>query len=371
MMETQRSASAAIKDGRSPVKQIPVALLTGFLGSGKTTLLRRLLTLPEFADTAVLVNELGAVGLDHHLMWQADGATVVLENGCICCSVRADLVASLEDLFWKRLHRQIPRFGRVVIETTGLADPGPIINELFSDPFISERFRLDSVLCTVDAVFGERHLDMHPESLAQAGAADAIFITKTDISAPDAVPVLEGRLRQINPLAKIQCTSADNAALDFLQSVIAFPESEERFRTALLSAGSTLGQPPELHRSTVKDALSGQARYAYHHRVHSNAIRFDRPWQLDDFERCLRTALDRWGDCVLRIKGMITVAGESDPVIVQVVQKMIFPFERMASLPEGSAANFIVCITLGSEATALSQYFHLHAGNPAKGNMAG
>jgi G3E family GTPase len=158
-----------LEHSRALPKRIPVIVLTGFLGSGKTTLLRRLLTYPSWQSTAVLVNEVGEIGLDHNLMWNANGTTLVMENGCICCSVRDDLVEALEGLFWKRLQRQVPRFESVVIETTGIAAPAAIIELIFNHPLIAERYRLDSVLCTADAVLGQGQLQQHPESRAQAG----------------------------------------------------------------------------------------------------------------------------------------------------------------------------------------------------------
>ncbi|MDB5761040.1 MAG: GTP-binding protein [Herminiimonas sp.] len=363
-MENNAPASDGPTKLSSPVRQIPVTLLTGFLGSGKTTLLRKLLTFPTWSDTAVLVNELGAAGLDHNLVWGASGTTLLLENGCICCSVRDDLVASLEDLFWKRLHRQIPRFSRVVIETTGLADPRPIINELFSHRLVSERYCLESVLCTVDAVFGERQLEMHPESLAQAGSADVILLTKTDLSQETVSCALEAKLRQVNPLAVIQRTVAGDITPEFLQSAISPSGSADRFEASLRTAMKPSGQKNTSKAAAIGPALE-QTGYLFHHRIHAAVIRFNRPWRLDDFNRALQAAVNLHGDRILRIKGMISVADESCPVVVQAVQKMVFPFETMPSWPGGGVHNFIVCITLGLEAGVLNEYFRSHTGPPA------
>src|SRR5213595_2866619 len=161
---------------------IPVNIVTGFLGSGKTTLLRRLLASPELANTAVLVNELGEVGLDHLLLRHVDETTVVLPSGCVCCALRADLTAAIRDLYSKRERGTIPRFDRLAIETTGLADPAPIIFTLLAEPVLRHHFRVGHVVTTVDAVNGARHLAQHPESVKQVAVADRVVLTKTDLA---------------------------------------------------------------------------------------------------------------------------------------------------------------------------------------------
>ena len=148
----------------APEERIPVSVLTGFLGSGKTTLLRELLRKPEMGDTAVIINEFGEIGLDHLLVAKASEDMVVLNSGCLCCTVRGDLVTALRDLYLKRVRGDVPEFNRVVIETTGLADPAPVLHTLMNDPLVSARFRLDGVVTTVDAVNGARQLDEHAES---------------------------------------------------------------------------------------------------------------------------------------------------------------------------------------------------------------
>jgi G3E family GTPase len=333
----------------SPIRRIPVILLTGFLGSGKTTLLRKMLAHPGWSDAAVLINELGAVGLDHQLAWSASGSMLVLENGCICCSARDDLVNTLEELFWNRLQKKIPRFNRVIIETTGLADPGPIIKELFSHPLIAERYRLEAVVCTVDAVFGMQQLASHPESLAQAGSADMILLTKTDIADANAARLLEARLRQMNPLACVHAAGELRAA--FMSGAMRQVEVEHRLRGEIDALNTNTTDDPE-----APDAPEA-GRYLFHRRVQSTVIHFTHPWKLDAFTRALQSALDLYGDRLLRIKGRIRIAGEERDAVVQAVQRMIFPFERIEAQAEGEAQNFIVCITLGVAAADLRRCF--------------
>lgn len=325
----------------SPVQRIPVILLTGFLGSGKTTLLRELLCAPAWTDTAVLVNELGAVGLDHQLVWGASGATLVLENGCICCSARDDLVTALETLFWQRLHRQIPRFERVIIETTGLADPGPIIHALFSHRLVAERYQLQSIVTTVDAVLGDAQLGLHPESLQQAASADRIFLTKTDLATAEGADALATRLRQINPMATLSRTVAGAVKNAVWHAMLAEPVLHSRLLPRLPAMRAVLPRPLTLP--------------LYHERIQTTVLHFDRPCTGEALERALLDTVEQFGGQILRIKGMVALQGESSPVLVQVVQSMVFPFERLGD--KAGADSFLVFITMGVAEDALRAHF--------------
>lgn len=191
-----------MSDAQSSTR-LPVSVLTGFLGSGKTTLLQHLLHHPDMARTAVVINEFGEVGLDHLLVSKASENMVLMDSGCVCCSIRGDLVDTLRDLFLKRVRGEIPEFERVIVETTGLADPAPIIHTLMTEPLLAARFRLDGVVATVDAVHGMGQLDDHPESVKQAAVADRIVLTKTDAALPTATLALCRRLNTINPAAPV------------------------------------------------------------------------------------------------------------------------------------------------------------------------
>ncbi|MBV9454807.1 MAG: GTP-binding protein, partial [Rubrobacter sp.] len=177
-------------------------MVTGFLGSGKTTLLARMLSVPFLANTAVLVNEFGEVGLDHHLLRRAEERTILLGNGCVCCTTREDLVGVLLELLDEEGRGEIPALDRIVVETTGLADPAPILFTVFSHPVLQHHYYVDLVICTVDAVNGELHLDL-PESTKQVAAADVIVLSKTDVAQPGAADGLRVRLRRINSSAHI------------------------------------------------------------------------------------------------------------------------------------------------------------------------
>ena len=180
---------------------IPVNLITGFLGSGKTTLLRHVLADASYADCAVLINELGEIGIDHHLIERVDGETVLMRSGCVCCTIRDDLAGAIRSLHERREAGTLPPFRRLIIETTGLADPTPVLATIMTDVVIRHHFRLGNVITTVDAVNGEAHLDRQPESVKQAAVGDRLVITKVDIANPLAVTRLEARLAALNPAA--------------------------------------------------------------------------------------------------------------------------------------------------------------------------
>ncbi len=186
-----------------PLSLIPVTLLTGFLGSGKTTVLNHVLKQPEMAATAVIVNEFGEIGLDHLLVERSSEDVVLLNSGCLCCTVRGDIVDTLTNLFVDRVKGKVPFFTRVAIETTGLADPAPILHTLMTDPIVAARYMLDGVVTTVDAVNGGGTLDRQPEAVKQAAMADRLLLTKADLAEPGVRRAIETRLHGLNPSAAL------------------------------------------------------------------------------------------------------------------------------------------------------------------------
>src|SRR6476646_4198852 len=182
---------------------VPVNILTGFLGSGKTTLLQHLLRAPNMQRTVVLINEFGEIGLDHLLVERVDESVVLLQSGCICCSIRDDLSGALRSLLSRRERAEIPAFDRIVIETTGLADPAPILYTLAGEPVVRHHFRLANVITTVDAVNAALHLSQNPEGVKQVAAADRLVITKTDLAQPGEIAAVEATLTRLSPSAEV------------------------------------------------------------------------------------------------------------------------------------------------------------------------
>ncbi|MBY0333811.1 MAG: GTP-binding protein [Acetobacteraceae bacterium] len=305
---------------------IPVTLLTGFLGAGKTTLLNRLLKHPDLADTAVLVNEFGEIGLDHLLVETLDEDTVLLNAGCLCCTVRGDLVRALRDLAVRVEGGKAIR--RVVVETTGLADPAPIIQTLMADPMVLYRYRLDGVVTLVDAATGMATLDTQMEAVKQAAVADRIVLTKSDLSTPDGVSALWSRLRALNPGAPL------------LNALHGDVEPEALLNCGLFDATR---KHPEVTRWLDAEAYAAAAHGHHHHhdpnrhdaRIQSFCLTFDAPLPWDGLSAWLEVLAMTRGGSVLRIKGILNLVGEDRPMAIHGVQHLFHPPVRLAAWPDG------------------------------------
>lgn len=304
-----------------PVRR-PVTVVTGFLGSGKTTLLTRALGTPEMANTAVLVNEFGKVGLDHHLLRRADERTVLLEHGCVCCTTRDDLVEALIGLLDEEDRGSIPPLDRVIVETTGLADPAPILYTVFSHPVLQHHYSVDLVVCTVDAVNGRLHLEDNPESEKQVAAADTVVVTKADLL-EDGEPVraLIGTLRRINPSARVVEASFGD-----------IPPAE-------------LLRPPVGARDFVVGSGAGRHVSA----TSSTSVTFDGPVDWTAFGIWLSMLLHARGEAVLRVKGLLDV-GEPGPVVLNGVQHVMHPPRHLDAWPDEDRRSRVVFIARGISA---------------------
>jgi len=324
-----------------PDEPLAVSVLTGFLGSGKTTLLRHLLAHPEMEETAVIVNEFGEIGLDHLLVEKATEDTVLLNSGCLCCTVRGDLVEGMRDLFKRRVKGEVPPFQRLVIETTGLADPAPILQTIMSDPLLAERFRLDGVIATVDAVNGAATLDRHVESVKQAAVADRLLVTKSDLAEAETLKTLEDRLRALNPAAPIHRVIEGEIDPGLL------------FNAGLYD--------PQTKTSDVRRWLKAEAyadpqghSHAHghgHHDVnrHDASIRafcltYQRPIDWERFNAWVEMLITLYGANILRMKGILNVAEVDEPIVIHGVQHVFHPPVRLAAWPDGERASRLVFI---------------------------
>ena len=330
---------------RPPPGPIPVVVLTGFLGSGKTTLLQRLLTAPALSDSAVLVNEFGEIGIDHHLVHYADEDLVMLANGCICCTIRDDLGKAMRDLLERRASGAIPAFARLFIETTGLADPVPILHTLMTEPVVDKAYRLARVVTTVDAVNGESHLARQPESAKQAAVADRIVITKCDLAPEGGVRRLSERLRRLNPSAPI----------------LTAPSSAFRPDALLGGEDSTLeDKPDDVHAWLDEEAYGASGAAASHRhqpldvnrhdeRIAASCLTFDEPIDWAAFCVWFTMLLHGRGEDVLRVKGIVNVPGLAGPVVINGVQHIIHPPQHMERWPDADRRSRIVFITRDME----------------------
>jgi G3E family GTPase len=314
--------------------RIPVNLITGFLGSGKTTLLQRLLQSPELGTTAVLINEFGEVGLDHYLLERVDEATVLLKSGCVCCTIRGDLRDAIGDLYDRRERGLVPPFERLVIETTGLADPAPIVATLSADPVLCHHFRLGTILTVVDAVNGLSNLASFEESRRQAAVADRLVISKTDIADVEAIDRLRASLLRLNPTA---------AQLDAARD----PEAAAR-----LLAGDI--DDPEARRWLIEEeeVRAGHDRHVRDVNRHGDdivafSVRLDEPLHWSAFAVWLTMLLHRHGRAVLRVKGLLCLAGVPTPVVIHGVQHTIHPPTHLAAWPEGAPCTRLIVIAKG------------------------
>ncbi|EYR82210.1 GTP-binding protein [Shinella sp. 838] len=327
----------------------PVHLLTGFLGSGKTTLLKRLLTDPALADTAVLINEFGEVGLDHYLVERIDETMVLLQSGCVCCTVRGELAEALRDLHSKRERGLAPPFTRVVIESTGLADPFPVLSTLKSDPVLRHHFRAGSVVTTVDAVNGPAQLETYVESNRQAAIADHIVVTKADLcDGNGGLARLLSRLAELNPDAVRHSATVDGPDADAL-----FGDDTAHRAAKLQSASGFYCDTP-----TGLVAADGAVHQAA---ISSFVIAVDTPIDWTGFGVWLTMLLNRHGERVLRVKGMLDIQGEDRPVAVHGVQHLVHPPVHMETWPVGERASRIVFIVDGLDPNLLKRSFNAFA----------
>ncbi|KVW89296.1 CobW family GTP-binding protein [Burkholderia cepacia] len=342
--------SALLVDTPTQGERIPVTVLTGFLGSGKTTLLNRLLDLPDLQGTAVIVNEFGEVGIDHDLIASTSEDTVLLANGCMCCAVRSDLIDALVRLG----SRNGPAVRQVLIETSGLADPGPILRTIMGDAAVRERFALTGVACTVDAILGLGTLEREPEVARQVAVADALFLTKVDLLDGSPPPELLERLASLNPQATCYAEpAAQPRALDTLirsGPKIVPAEQAPVYRSATRLMSATFNAPPA-HRGDIS----------------SFVIVRDEPLPSEGFANWLDTVIALRGTDLLRVKGIVNLAEHpGKPMVIHGVQHLFQPPQLLPKWPGIDRRSRIVFITRGVDAQALDESLNVLARRRAR-----
>ncbi|TPI59194.1 GTP-binding protein [Mesorhizobium sp. B3-1-3] len=349
---------------------IPVSVLTGFLGAGKTTLLNRLLKDPELADTAVIINEFGEVAIDHLLVEQASDGIIQLSDGCLCCTVRGDLVDTLADLVDRLQTGRIAKLARVVVETTGLADPAPVLQSIMAHPALVQAFRLDGVITLVDAVNGEATLDAHVEAVKQAAVADRIVLTKADLADAAGVEALRARLKQINPGAVVLDVGEAGAAALF-NCGLYDPETKSADVRRWLGEEAAYDQDHHHdhdHHHHDGDDDHGRHPHAHRHdtRVRSHSLVHDGPVPFSAIEMFLDLLRSTHGEKLLRMKGVIELAEDpSRPVVIHGVQKILHPPARLPAWPDGQRGTRLVLITLDMPDDYIRRLFAAFTNKPS------
>jgi len=374
-------------DPTAPHQRLPVSLLTGFLGSGKTTVLNHIVRHPDLKRTLVIINEFGAIGLDHELVTHSEEDVVVeMSSGCLCCTIRGDLVTTLRDAMWRFARDGQPWFDRVLIETTGLADPAPVLHTLMTDPVIARKYRLDGVMTTVDAATGMTTLDRQIESIKQAAVADRLLLTKTDLVEPDAVAVLVQRLKTLNPGAPIIHTV--NGAVDpakLLDAGLYNPKTKSLDVRRWLNAEAFNddglhhhGSRHEAHEANdahehehEHGSSHGADDHGHHHDVnrHDDHIRavcltLDDPIPGDAFDRWLEALLLLKGPDVLRVKGIVNIQGLKGPFVIHGVQHVFHPPVMLKRWPGKDRRTRIVFIARDLDEAALRNTLRMFTADP-------
>jgi G3E family GTPase len=309
-------------------RPLPVVVLTGFLGSGKTTLLNRLLSDPLMHDTAVLVNEFGEIGVDHLLIAAVAEDVVLLASGCVCCNAGDDLNAALASMMARRHSGALPPFQRIVLETTGIADPAAVLQRLLSDPHLAAQLRIQAVVTVVDAAFGGSALGRYAECSHQVALASRLVISKLDLVGTDSAHSLVDLLRSINPTAPILLPGRDAPPIRLFEDTAA--------DTGLSFDSIPPSVPHPVGHTTAPDHTNRYSTFW---------LRWNEPTDWDHFKAWLEGLLIARGDSILRMKGLLQVAGRTLPVVVQGVQHALYPPRDLACWPNDVPRSEVVFIT--------------------------
>jgi G3E family GTPase len=343
--------------------KIPVTLITGFLGSGKTTLISRLLKHPDMDRVAVVINEIGEIGIDNDLVLMSSENVSLLANGCLCCTVRTDLQETLRELFGDRRAGKIADFDRVIVETTGLADPAPVIQTLASDTMLGANYRLDGVVTLVDAVNARHQLEQFPEAERQIALADRIFITKTDLAASSDLEQLLATIEAINPGAEIRtCSMGDVHPSELIGLGLQSARASSHTLRFLGELKQPLASSSNALKNDSRDSYLGERLPGRHDpSVKTLALRFEKPFSWEAFSAAIEMLISLRGKDLLRVKGIVNVEGK--PIVVQGVGHVFHPPLPLDDWPSTDNDTRLVFITRNIDAARIRALFD------AVGNM--
>ena len=330
------------------ITQIPVTVITGFLGSGKTTLLSSILKEKEMQKTAVIINEFGEIGLDHALIEHTDENIVELQSGCICCTIQGDLNKTLIDLFDKMMNGKVSSFNRILIETTGLANPVPIIHTLMSSIELIRIYSLDGVITVVDSINGEKTLDLHEESLKQLALAEKIILSKTDIVDKDEINSLIYRIKEINPVSQIVFSKFGNIPLEEIFGLGAYDPYKKSEDVKKWLAAEKYKDKKHHHHHDVNRHSENIRAFSMMSENPVNMIAFS-------FFRDMITAA--LGANLLRMKGIINIAGEERPAVIHGVQHIFHPVQWLETWPDNDRRTKLVFITQNIKKEQIEDFF--------------
>ena len=338
--------------------RIPLYLLTGFLGAGKTTLLNQVVKHPDFARSLVIINEFGSTPLDHKLVSRSTEEQVVeLSSGCICCTIRGDLAKTLADAPWRFSRQGQRQFDRVIIETTGLADPAPVLRTLIDTPTLFNLYRLQGTVTLVDAVNGSHTLQEHPAARRQVAMADLLLVSKTELADEPTQQALQRQLRELNPLAPIQTRTLEPIELTALMQLdhIEPVQSETPLRQWLPSQHLQFQPLQQPQRLTPALSSSDASLSSAHPSVQTHCFQLQTPIKVADLDQWLDALLPVLGHQLLRLKAILNVDGFPGPLVVHAVQQLLHPAGVMEQWPDEDRHSQLVFITDGIDASQLEQ----------------